>query len=155
MITVQCSAGPITIHEPIYQSVETFSYSLFSYIPPNRTCQDADIESHWCTCQESHPISPNDTIVKAASQFAVNFINLQLEGYAPCALLRLYTIQRARVMTYQTEHITDEKSFKDYIITFTTIPGNATFEVIELFFFYYQFLFIICRFVLGNCKVKK
>lgn len=57
-------------------------------------------------------------------------------------------------MTYQSEHITEEKSFKDYIITFTTMPGNATFEVIINCFFK-EFLFFRRCFVLGNCKVKK
>ncbi|XP_066260686.1 uncharacterized protein [Euwallacea similis] len=104
-------------------------YSLFNEIPKNRTCQDAEIVSHWCTCQESKEIDVNNKKVISAAHFAVDQINVQLQGYAQCAVLELANIERARIMSYNDEHITNSNAFKDYILVLTTVPGDAKFEV--------------------------
>lgn len=110
-----------------------FSYSLFNGISKFRTCQDAEIVSHWCTCQQSKPIESNNIKVVSAAKFAVNNMNLQLKGYAQCATLVLDDIISARILTHDSEHITNEKSIKDYTITLRTIPGDGVFEVSTFF----------------------
>lgn len=112
------------VKEPVFRG-----YSLFNEIPSNRTCEDAAIDSHWCTCQQSVEVMPNDTIAVAAAEFAVNNINSLLEGYAQCATLGLDSILNARVLYYDAKHFTDKKSVKDYTITLKTMPGEAVFEV--------------------------
>ncbi|XP_066157418.1 uncharacterized protein [Euwallacea fornicatus] len=104
-------------------------YSLFNEVPKNRTCEDAEIESHWCTCQESKEIAVDDKKVEVLARFAVDQINGQLEGYAQCAQLELANIERARVMSSDDQHITNSNSLKDYILVLSTVPGDAKFEV--------------------------
>ncbi|CAH1133732.1 unnamed protein product [Ceutorhynchus assimilis] len=104
-------------------------YSLFSNIPKTRTCKDAEIPSHWCTCQQSAAISTNDSEVISAAKFAVYHINSQLAGYAQCAILDLDDIINARVTVYKEDHITNKRSTKDYMLTLQTKPGDGIFEV--------------------------
>ncbi|KAL1490470.1 hypothetical protein ABEB36_013158 [Hypothenemus hampei] len=104
------------------------SYSLLTEIPKNRTCQEAQIESHWCACQESIEISVNDSSVTEAANFAVQFINTQLQGYAQCASLALDDVLSARLLTYSKKLATG-KSAKDYMTTLKTIPSGGIFEV--------------------------
>ncbi|XP_050306876.1 uncharacterized protein LOC126743706 isoform X2 [Anthonomus grandis grandis] len=104
-------------------------YSLFDEIPKQRTCEDAEIVSHWCTCQQSVAIETDNKIVVSAAKFAVDHINSQLKGYGDCAILDLANITQARVLTYDAEHITSKESVKDYTITLNTTPGDAIFEV--------------------------
>ncbi|XP_044266992.1 uncharacterized protein LOC123012869 isoform X2 [Tribolium madens] len=103
-------------------------YSLFNEISPKRTCESAEIASHWCTCQQSAEIEKNNSLVVEAATFAVEYMNLQLEGYAQCANLTLESITDARLMTHG-EHITNGDEVKDYMIIFETVPGNGVFEV--------------------------
>lgn len=67
-------------------------------------------------------------MVKAAN-FAVVTINRLLEGYAQCADLALEKIISARLMAYDSKHITKKKAVKDYRLTLRTVPGGGVFEV--------------------------
>ncbi|ENN76196.1 hypothetical protein YQE_07164, partial [Dendroctonus ponderosae] len=104
-------------------------YSLFARIPKTRTCQEAEIESHWCTCQESRAVPPNNAQVVKAANFAVVTMNQFLKGYAQCASLTLEKIISARLMAYDAKHITRKKSIRDYRLTLRTLPGAGVFEV--------------------------
>ncbi|KAF7266291.1 hypothetical protein GWI33_020323 [Rhynchophorus ferrugineus] len=103
-------------------------YSLFSEIPANRTCEDAAITSHWCTCQQSVEVPINNTQVIEAATFTVSHINGLLKGYAECAPLKLDNIQTARLLYHEGEHIKNSEDLKDFTIVFGTIPSNAIFE---------------------------
>ncbi|RZC39846.1 DUF229 domain containing protein [Asbolus verrucosus] len=103
-------------------------YSLFNEIPSNRTCEDAGIDSHWCTCQQSVQIDKNDTMVIEGANFAVEYMNHQLEGYGQCSNLTLYNISDARIMTHG-DHILNGNEVRDYMIVLQTSPGDGIFEV--------------------------
>ncbi|EFA03493.1 uncharacterized protein LOC662511 isoform X2 [Tribolium castaneum] len=103
-------------------------YSLFNEISPKRTCESAQIASHWCTCQQSIEIERNNSLVVEAANYAVDYMNFQLEGYAQCSNLTLESINDARIMTHE-EHITNGNEVKDYMIIIETVPGNGVFEV--------------------------
>ncbi|XP_028130058.1 uncharacterized protein LOC114326035 isoform X1 [Diabrotica virgifera virgifera] len=102
--------------------------SLFKPISKERTCKDAEIASHWCTCQQSTEVNTNDTMVEKVAQAAVLHINKLLEGYAQCAKLVLDDVLNSRVMTHSSE-IKGSNMMKDYLITIRTLPGEAVFEV--------------------------
>ncbi|KAJ8983427.1 hypothetical protein NQ317_005892 [Molorchus minor] len=104
-------------------------YSLFSEITKERTCEDAAIDSHWCTCQQGIEIEKSASIVTEASNYAINYINLQLEGYAQCAKLTLDSISDVRLMTYSETVAEGKNKIQDYMITFSTVPGKGIFEV--------------------------
>lgn len=104
--------------------------SLFGTISSKRTCEDAGISPHWCTCQQTSPVDKTDKTVLAAANFTVAHINKLLKGYAQCANLTLDAIFDARLLTH-SDHIAEGKddNIVDYTITFRTQPGGGVFEV--------------------------
>ncbi|XP_057671812.1 uncharacterized protein LOC130903615 isoform X1 [Diorhabda carinulata] len=102
--------------------------SWFKEISPLRTCEDAGIESHWCTCQQSVEIPTNNSRVEKAAKAAVDHINGLLKGYAQCARLALNKISDARLMTH-TSQINGSNMISDYMLTLDVSPSEAVFEV--------------------------
>ncbi|KAF5298404.1 hypothetical protein FQR65_LT01182 [Abscondita terminalis] len=103
------------------------AYSLFEPIPDNRTCANAQISNHWCTCQVSTEININETVVMEIANFTVKHLNKLLEGYAECAKLSLAEIYNARV--HSSEKQLQANSYTlDYTIGFRTDPGGGKFE---------------------------
>uniref|UniRef100_A0A6P7G5B9 Uncharacterized protein LOC114337884 isoform X1 n=1 Tax=Diabrotica virgifera virgifera TaxID=50390 RepID=A0A6P7G5B9_DIAVI len=101
--------------------------SLLRKISEHRTCDDIGIVSHWCTCQKSVEVDIDDKNIKAVADFSVSYINKQLSAHSQCAHLNLSTISSARRMEHNKE-ITGDHHVLDYMISFTTIPGNGSFE---------------------------
>lgn len=52
--------------------------SLFSEIPKERSCEDASIQTHWCTCNYYIPINTNSIIAQDAAFFILNEIRTVL-----------------------------------------------------------------------------
>lgn len=105
------------------------SFSLFEYIPKNRTCDSAGIAPHWCTCQQTREIPRNTTIIKQVANFTVDHINSLLQGYASCARLFLTEIFTARMYgegPYVSNTTTHHQV--DYLVSLGTSPGGAVFE---------------------------
>ncbi|KAF5298405.1 hypothetical protein FQR65_LT01183 [Abscondita terminalis] len=103
------------------------AYSLFEPIPDNRTCANAHISSHWCTCQVSTVINKNETVIIEIANYSVQHLNRLLGGYAECAKLSLAEIYNARV--HSSEKKIQANSYTlDYTIGFRTEPGGGNFE---------------------------
>lgn len=103
--------------------------SLFREISETRTCEKAGIKAHWCTCQQSKEIETKSKEVVAAANFAVEYINKALEGYAQCAKLVWNSIVNARLMIHGEEIRAGNNKIQDYMLTIKTVPGGAIFEV--------------------------
>ncbi|KAJ3655276.1 hypothetical protein Zmor_014412 [Zophobas morio] len=128
--TLKDFLNPAILHEALEKRYQDSprGYSLFCEIPANRTCKIADIASHWCTCQQSVEVEKNSSLVIEAANFAVDYMNQQLEGYAQCSELTMNNITDARVMTHN-EDILGGNEIKDFMIILETVPGNGVFEV--------------------------
>ncbi|KAF7284191.1 hypothetical protein GWI33_022442 [Rhynchophorus ferrugineus] len=61
--------------------------SIFEQIPENRSCADACIPEHWCTCSGYNYISIKETVVSLVAHFLVNQINEIIEAYSDEAYL--------------------------------------------------------------------
>lgn len=103
--------------------------SLFRTISSKRTCEDAGILPHWCTCQQTSAVEKTNSIVLAAANFTVAHMNKLLEGYALCANLTLDAILDARLLTHSESIAEGKDKIVDYTITFRTQPGGGVFEV--------------------------
>ncbi|XP_058447813.1 uncharacterized protein LOC131428135 [Malaya genurostris] len=104
--------------------------SLFMPIAPTRTCEDAGIAAHWCTCHDHKPIATNDYRVVTATRFTVESLNEMLKKYPQCSVLHLYTIEDAS-LGVSSEEILSKKptnQFSDISVRFVTRPGGAEFE---------------------------
>ena len=127
------------------QDLSQRSLSIFRPIPEERTCADAGVEPHWCTClawQEG-----NETTSNILAEAVVQTIN----GYtAPerelCAPLKLHKLVNSKMLAPEEKMLkyggaSDKDGFVPkfngkattnrmiYMLTFTTVPGNARYEV--------------------------
>lgn len=105
--------------------------SLFKIVPLNRSCEDAGIEPHWCTCNAYQPIAKSSEIVKQAVAFVVNHINMQVrlldneitrsKDFKLCSNLTLNQILLAGITN-------SESDFSDVIVQLEVVPGGGIFE---------------------------
>ncbi|KAG8188755.1 hypothetical protein JTE90_012226 [Oedothorax gibbosus] len=106
--------------------------SLFEEVPPSRTCSDAAITPHWCTCQVSKPISKEAPIVRKASETVIKTINKRTNAYKSCATLFLNEIMDARVTGTGRKSLNnqmdDKMSSRNYLIVISVEPSKAIFE---------------------------
>uniref|UniRef100_A0A1B6DNU0 Sulfatase N-terminal domain-containing protein n=2 Tax=Clastoptera arizonana TaxID=38151 RepID=A0A1B6DNU0_9HEMI len=79
-----------------FGDVSQRSISLFKEIPAKRTCADAFIEPHWCTCLNWEKLDLCDKVVKRAALEFVNFINSYNVRHSDrCADLKLEAVLSA------------------------------------------------------------
>lgn len=120
--------------------------SLLSEIPENRTCEDASILPHWCTCAHHIKLSPIDKNVRTLSANIVHTINEYLVKYNNlCEQLYVDSIIEAeklvlsdKVLKFKESrndvigrHVSygdKAKAYVDYQLTLKTRPGGAIFE---------------------------
>ncbi|CAC5408967.1 unnamed protein product [Mytilus coruscus] len=122
------------------------SLSLLHEIPEDRTCDDAGILPHWCTCSKIEKLNiQNKTVIKIGNTM-VSKINQDLkDSFAVCEKLYLKSIKYAllvipsdKVLRFKRtrKHVKDRKviygdhlkSLFGYQITVQTKPGDAVFE---------------------------
>lgn len=100
--------------------------SLMELIPLERSCQDANITDHWCTCSNLIEIDTNSDRIKMAADVAVGKLNsliVQLNGEQLCERYRLDRVLKA----YQaTNHYGGNDDL--VVVEFQTFP-KAQFEV--------------------------
>ncbi|XP_023214380.1 uncharacterized protein LOC111617303 [Centruroides sculpturatus] len=103
--------------------------SIFQVIPKNRSCSDASIDEHWCTCQQSKSVSVTNEEVVHVADYLLEILNSKLRNYVKCATLATKDIVDAR-MQAPSKHLaaTEEYNIFDYSVTLRTIPGNGLFE---------------------------
>jgi len=112
-----------TQKQDIESGITRRGLNLFDYISPNRTCKDAQIEPHWCSClnwiqinvlkdhKQNLATSSQLSIYTESSiriaQEAVNFINslVDSENRALCRQLHLYSIEQLSKLDLNRELI--------------------------------------------------
>ncbi|CAI2352336.1 unnamed protein product [Caenorhabditis sp. 36 PRJEB53466] len=128
----------------------TRSLSVFRPIPADRTCAQAGIEAHWCTClswQDAMQTQEDRKLTRRIANAVVREINKELEVEKElCARLSLANVINAKmllpdktVLAYKNVMDTDgfvpdlsgstESAFAHYQLKFSTSPGNAIYEV--------------------------
>ncbi|CAF1010931.1 unnamed protein product [Adineta steineri] len=127
-------------------NVKQRNISLFHLIPSERTCDDLNLEPHWCSCLQWNNITIDDIKIKQATRFIINYINKQLSvvDNQLCHQLQLHSIHNAqiyrpnqallrfskssdidgRIPKYDDKHL----NITFYQITFETKPNNAIYE---------------------------
>lgn len=108
--------------------------SLFVPVPATRTCAQAGISPHWCTCHEKRQMATSGPMVRRAARYVVQHINELVRPYESCQTLSLHSIADAtagasnddivggRSAANRTEH------FADVTVRLRTKPGLAEFE---------------------------
>ena len=116
---LQLSGGYNNTYEPSAVSCPE-CLSLFKELPFDRSCSDAGISKHWCTCVEFEEIDKTSNFVKMAVNHVVKSLNSDLSAQPKCATLKLNEIQSARKSIYQ--------SAIDYLVSFNVLPSKAQLE---------------------------
>ncbi|XP_068620841.1 uncharacterized protein [Battus philenor] len=101
--------------------------SLFLPIPDNRTCEMAKIDDHWCTCHSSKKMSLRSNKAIEAAEHLVMQLNTLLLSHMECAQLELAELIDAVEMEVGTPD-KREKSWREFMVTIRTTPGNGIFE---------------------------
>uniref|UniRef100_A0A7I4YMJ4 DUF229 domain containing protein n=1 Tax=Haemonchus contortus TaxID=6289 RepID=A0A7I4YMJ4_HAECO len=132
------------------QDAKTRSLSLFRPIPAARTCAQAGVEPHWCTClnwQDALTTPSDQALAKQLALGAVEAINRQLKNVLHlCAELSLKELIEAKklvpnegVLKYKNVKDKDgfvpdlsgntQAAFAHYQIKLRTQPGKAIYEI--------------------------
>lgn len=131
-----------TIKNLSYTKLLPRGISLFHEIPKSRSCKDAHIPEHFCPCYSSQKVSVRDPTVQEIAIFITSRINDKFQHHHKCQELKLKEVNGASVvdsnLVKSRSRFTirnliygsdiDDRLRKRYIITLTTIPGNAKFE---------------------------
>lgn len=73
--------------------------SLLRQVPPERTCSDANIQLHWCTCLKQLELDAQDKYVQNSVNALVNFINKQTKRMRQfCAELKFVKLHYAYLL---------------------------------------------------------
>ncbi|KAH7968050.1 uncharacterized protein LOC119382698 [Rhipicephalus sanguineus] len=120
--------------------------SLFHEVPFNRSCDEAFIFPHWCTCQNRTVVPVNDPGVINASHALVSAVNSQLESRAElCSPLALDKVVDATVSQPNDKVLRFVRHYHDvigrgvqlgkrvtapldYMVTVMVKPSNALLE---------------------------
>ncbi|XP_077988236.1 uncharacterized protein LOC144442738 [Glandiceps talaboti] len=123
--------------------------SLFKEVP-SRSCREAHVDAHWCTCLDWFPVDVKNEKVQHATAEFLKFINNITEPYRDqCSVLKIKNIKHAERNTANEKLLKfkgtwdDDQRFAafekhalvdvhevavDYQITIETIPGHGLFE---------------------------
>ncbi|GBN68834.1 hypothetical protein AVEN_58478-1 [Araneus ventricosus] len=121
--------NPDNVDPELAENYTARASTLFQPVPEDRSCDDASIDEHWCTCENSIPVDTDDKIVLKAADFLIGYINSLLKPVRnKCAVLKLKSITDARVWTAPKEH--QGHSLNDTILTIIikVRPSGAIFE---------------------------
>ncbi|CAH1114076.1 unnamed protein product [Psylliodes chrysocephalus] len=102
--------------------------SIFSEVPENRSCEDAHIDSHWCTCEKHTYIDPNDHNVRLIGQFILGTVNKRIKHKAVGSLCSTYSLRRVRSAGISKPYVNHQnETVNHYLLTIETNP-TAMFE---------------------------
>lgn len=125
----------LTLQEVLYDSSPKGSVScpnclsLFEEIPHNRSCPEAGITDHWCTCSQYQTLPVDNPLAKSMADFTISEINRLLNtnkdkitsGYK-CSELSLKSITSVR------SKLDAKMSYEQYTINIVALPSEAMFE---------------------------
>lgn len=105
--------------------------SLFQDVPWNRSCTDAGVTDHWCTCAEYKVLSTESGPVRNIARFVLGQLNSLVDNGksylvngTKCASLSIKKILSLRSKVFSKKF----SGYEEYVILFETLPGNALFE---------------------------
>ncbi|CAH0718368.1 unnamed protein product, partial [Brenthis ino] len=120
--------------------------SLLETIPKNRSCSEAGIEPHWCSCLSWQNVSTSDNMYERTAQALVSYINLLTDSKrSQCAIRTLKSITWVMkkianngVLTFVEAKDTDgyvgrfgakvRPDREDYQVKLAVGPGHGIYE---------------------------
>ena len=103
--------------------------SLFQEVPYERSCEDASIANHWCTCQNYQPLNAENGMVTSGAKFLVNTLNDKVASYGwktkKCAKFVVSKIISSNIS------VNDKNWYKNetYLLMIVRTRPTAVFEM--------------------------
>jgi hypothetical protein len=113
--------------------------SLFEVVPWNRSCDDACIEFHWCSCTKYKKLDKDDRKAMKARNFVLDWINNELElkarkdDKALCQTLKISKITKSEIS--EIFDANSKNKYVYYLVSFRTSPSDAHFEATVAYHF--------------------
>ncbi|KAG8186660.1 hypothetical protein JTE90_014736 [Oedothorax gibbosus] len=109
--------------------------SLFAEVPQNRSCQDASIPPHYCTCESESPILESDSRAICAADATVLHVNELLKNggadiVTKCSVLTLKSVHSAHLVQSAEEDAL--KGGERIRVVVEVEPSGAIFEATTL-----------------------
>lgn len=103
--------------------------SLFSEIPKERSCEDASIMMHWCTCTNYVPLKTNSIIAQDTAHFILNEIQTVLAQQNESEAKKCFDYNLNKIFTSRISHTHDDWfNYKTYILMSIETKPLAAFE---------------------------
>ncbi|XP_039963135.1 uncharacterized protein LOC120776506 isoform X1 [Bactrocera tryoni] len=110
--------------------------TLLEPVPLDRSCNDAAIDEHWCTCIPYNKVHKNSNIIQKLGNSTVNYINELVRNFrngtvaSQCRALQLHNVVSAH-RSYEAFRPKDANgtALDVYRLHFVTKPNSADFEV--------------------------
>lgn len=102
--------------------------SLFLPVPKTRSCYNAAVAPHWCTCHERTELTATDARVSEVARLIVGRINNMIRPYPQCQRLQLNSVFSANLGTSNTIFRNVTNHFVDVAVQLQTRPGLGEFE---------------------------
>ncbi|XP_071143248.1 uncharacterized protein [Mytilus edulis] len=100
-----------------------YGKSLFHEIPRERTCEDAGVRPHWCTCNYHLSATDNSTTRNDLASIFIQHLNTLLKNHThKCSTLTLKSIiSSIKLLPRKIEHI-------EHRVVIEAEPGDGIFE---------------------------
>jgi len=110
---------------PIPESCSS-CHSVFFKVDASRSCSEAGVEDHWCTCNSFLNISMSDTNIIEAAKQLINATNSFLAARNLTKLCR--PLKLSKIQSVQRKINVDTKGSESYLIRYEVEPSKALFE---------------------------
>ncbi|KAJ8921408.1 hypothetical protein NQ315_003026 [Exocentrus adspersus] len=102
--------------------------SLFTEMEANRTCKEAAIDQHWCTCTGHDYINPKHRSVREVAQYVVEEINSFVKGFKEGAACAKYSVRNVVSAGMSKSYLNEMNETVRYFLVILETTPNAMFE---------------------------
>nr|XP_045588618.1 uncharacterized protein LOC123750557 [Procambarus clarkii] len=147
---LQTNARRLTANYDLYQTLRDLAYgrfsdlrhvttkpgpgargiSVFKEIPRERTCEDAGIPEHFCTCQETKEVPLDDPVLRLAADFLKESLNHDLDPFPECVQFSKISVVTGRVSGSNKELAPQDSTsdVRSYLLQAALSPGGVMVE---------------------------
>lgn len=103
--------------------------SLFKGFEENRTCDEAGVNPHWCTCKNFHDIPTKSPQVEVVTPLVIAEINDLVHSFPESYKCALYRLDRVHLARVSEAMMNANKEMVVYMLLMIYMEPEAKFEV--------------------------